>query len=119
MISLFHGNFIDVRNLTPYQSFYHNKYANKEAAWEAFKRIWFKENPPLDNGYYMCGIGGEWVHESEVTLDHINGRDGALMFDPDNIQPSCGYHNYRKGSRRWKARVDKETYDFLNLLSRM
>lgn len=104
---------------TSLHNFDPSKYVDREAAWEAFKRIWFKENPPLDNGYYMCGVGGEWVHESEVTLDHINGRDGALMFAPDNIQPSCGYHNYNKGSKRWKPKVNKETYEFLNLMSNM
>ena len=94
-----------------------SKYVDREAAWEAFKRLWFMENPPLDNGYYICGISGDWVHESEVTLDHINGRDGGLMFDPDNIQPASGYWNYRKGSRKMKPVVDKETYEFLQFLS--
>ena len=92
-------------------------YINREAAWGAFKRLWYEANPPLDNGYYMCGIGGEWVKAEEANLDHINGRDGALMFDPDNIQPSCGYHNYRKGSQRWEPKVTRETYEFLRVLS--
>lgn len=98
-------------------SFNESDYVDREAAWEAFKRLWYRANPPLDNGYYLCGIGGEWVNADEVTLDHIRGRDGKLMFDPDNIQPSCGYHNYRKGSRRWKPAITKETYEFLDFLS--
>lgn len=92
-------------------------YVDREAAWAAFRNIWLEVNPPLDNGYYLCGIGGEWVKADEVTLDHIEGRDGDLMFKPSNIQPACGYHNYNKGSKRWKPKVSQEQYEFLNFLS--
>jgi hypothetical protein len=105
------GNSQELTNFDP------SKYVDREAAWSAFRRLWLEANPPLDNGYYMCGIGGEWVRAEEASLDHINGRDGALMFDPDNIQPSCGYHNYRKGSRRLNPVVSKETMEFLRFLS--
>lgn len=96
-----------------------SKYVDREAAWRAFRRLWLEANPPLDNGYYLCGIGGEWVRAEEATLDHIEGRDGSLMFDPDNIQPSCGYHNYSKGSKKWKPKVNQEQYAFLRELSDM
>lgn len=94
-----------------------DNYADREAAWEAFKRLWYADNPPLDNGYYLCGIGGEWVRADETSLDHINGRGGELMFDPNNIQPSCGYHNYRKGSQRLEPVVSTEVHEFLRMLS--
>jgi len=89
------------------------------ADWIRFRIHWLKDNPPLDNGYYLCGICGHWVAAEEVTLDHIIPRTAQNMFDPNNIQPAHGICNYNKGSKRWQPKVTKETYEFLNLISRM
>lgn len=85
--------------------------------WLRFRTRWLKDNPATDNGYYICGICGHWVAGDEVTLDHIEPRNAANMFDYDNIQPAHGYCNYRKGSNRWEPKVSKETYEFLKFLS--
>lgn len=87
------------------------------ADWLRFRRHWLHENPPLDNGYYLCGICGYWVSGEEVTLDHIRPRTADNIFDPDNIQPAHGSCNFYKGSRRLQPKVSKETYEFLNFLS--
>ena len=89
----------------------------KPSDWLRFRRHWLDNNPPLDNHCYLCGICGRWVFADEVTLDHILGRDGALMFDPLNIQPAHGYCNYMKGSRKLKPKATREVYEFLNWLS--
>lgn len=87
--------------------------------WLRFRRWWLANNPPLDNGYYICGICGHWVAANEVTLDHISPRTADNLFDPSNIQPAHGYCNYKKGSRRITPVVDKDMYDFLNFLSNL
>lgn len=94
-------------------------YVDHEAAWIAYRRYWLLGNPPLDNGHYLCGICGNWVSGEEVTLDHIEPRDAGNTFSVDNIQPAHGSCNYKKGSKRWKPKVDKDTYDFLYELSNM
>ena len=94
-----------------------NENYQKSPDWLRFRTHWLDDNPPLDNGYYVCGICGGWVHYTEVTLDHIEPRTADNMFDTDNIQPAHGYCNYRKGSRRLTPVIDKETYEFLQFLS--
>lgn len=89
------------------------------ADWLRFRTHWLQDNPPLDNGYYICGICGRWVPAEEVTLDHIEPRTAENMFALWNIQPAHGYCNYLKGSRRWKPKVTRETYEFLRKLSEM
>lgn len=85
--------------------------------WLRFRSHWLRDNPPMDNGCYLCGICGYWVLYSEVTLDHIEPRTLENMFEASNIQPAHGYCNYRKGSQRWEPKVSKETYEFLRALS--
>ena len=97
--------------------FDYNRYKTSEGAWLAFRRRWLKDNPPLDNGYYMCAICGDWVESSEVTLDHIEPRTAENIYRSDNIQPAHGACNYNKGSRRLRSKVNKETYEFLRFLS--
>lgn len=89
------------------------------ADWLRFRKHWLQDNPPLDNGYYACGICGEWVRADEVTLDHIRPRTSDNTFDPKNIQPSHGVCNYYKGSKRWKPKVTQEQYDFLKLIDEL
>lgn len=96
-----------------------NRYENylTSADWLRFRKHWLQDNPPLDNGYYICGICGRWVASEEVTLDHIEPRTAHNMFDPGNIQPAHGLCNYKKGSQRLIPVVDRETYEFLQFLS--
>ena len=89
----------------------------KSADWLRFRRHWLRDNPPLDNGYYICGICGHWVAAEEVTLDHIEPRRADNIFLYSNIQPAHGRCNYLKGSKRWKPKVSQETYEFLRFLS--
>lgn len=96
-----------------------NEDYKKSADWLRFRKHWLDDNPPLDNGHYICGICGHWVPDSEVTLDHIEPRTAENMFNIDNIQPAHGYCNYQKGSKRWKPKISKETYEFLRHLSNM
>ena len=99
--------------------FDYEKYSTNEGAWLAFRRWWLNEFPPLDNGYYICGICGHWVKAEEVTLDHIEPRTAENIYLVSNIQPAHGACNYRKGSRRLKPVVDKETYEFFYFLSNL
>lgn len=97
--------------------FDYERYKTSEGAWLAFRKRWLRDNPPLDNGYYMCGICGDWVRASEVTLDHIEPRKAENIYSASNIQPAHGSCNYHKGSRRIRPKVDKDTYKFLSFLS--
>lgn len=94
-----------------------NEDYRKSDDWLRFRGHWLLDNPPLDNHSYLCGICGGWVPAEEVTLDHIEPRTAENMFAIDNIQPAHGYCNYRKGSRRIKPKVSKETHEFLRALS--
>ena len=94
-------------------------YVDTEAAWLAFRRMWLLQNPPLDNGYYLCGVCANWVKADEVSLDHIEPRTAYNTFLASNIQPAHGSCNYNKGSKRWKPKVSKETYEFLQMMSNM
>lgn len=94
-----------------------NEDYRKSEDWLRFRSHWLQDNPPLDNGNYACGICGRWVAYEEVTLDHIEPRQADNMFDPSNIQPAHGSCNYHKGSRRIKPVVDRDTHDFLRMLS--
>lgn len=89
------------------------------ADWLRFRSHWLRRFPPLDNGYYICGICGHWVPEDEITLDHIEPRNAENMFLISNIQPAHGYCNYIKGSKRWIPKVSQEAYDFLNYLNNL
>ena len=94
-------------------------YVDAEAAWLAYRRYWLRDNPPLDNGYYACGICGNWVAGDEVTLDHVEPRTPQNTFEYSNIQPAHGGCNYNKGSKRWKPKVSKEQHEFLRMMSDM
>ncbi len=96
-----------------------NEDYQKSPDWIRFRRHWLRDNPPADNGYYLCGICGTWVVAEEVTLDHIEPRTPSNMFLLDNIQPAHGYCNYSKGSKRWTPKVNKKQYEFLSMLSQL
>lgn len=69
--------------------------------WMAYRRKWKLNNPPNDEGYYVCYLCGVWVQPSEMTLDHVIPRSRAphLRFDDSNIKPSCWSCNTLKGSQ--------------------
>lgn len=98
-----------------------NKVGDGTKEWLRFVRRWKKDNPPLDNHCYVCGICGRFVLEDEVTLDHIISRSRRpdLVLDEDNVQPAHGYCNMKKGSVYIEPVVSKEVYRFLNWLSRL
>lgn len=100
-------------------SFDPKDYVDHEAAWLAFRRKWLADNPPMDNGYYLCGICGHWVNHDEVSLDHIEPRTAENTFKASNIQPAHGFCNNSKGSKRWRPKVNQEQYNFLRQLSDM
>lgn len=112
-----HGDGRKNAQLEAVERFDPSKYKDSEAAWLAFRKLWLAANPPLDNGYMICAICGDWVRASEVTLDHIEPRTAENIYRSDNIQPAHGACNYNKGSRRLKPKVNKETYEFLSFLS--
>lgn len=91
----------------------------KSSDWLRFRAHWLADNPPLDNGHYICGICGNWVASDEATLDHIEPRTADNTFDVDNIQPAHGICNYRKGSQRLRPVVDREQHEFLQMMSGM
>lgn len=94
-----------------------NEDYRKSKDWLRFRTHWLHDNPPLDNGHYLCGICGGWVASEEVTLDHIEPRTMENTFDLGNIQPAHGFCNYQKGSRRLKPKVNQDTYEFLQFIS--
>lgn len=92
---------------------------HKSKDWLRFRRHWLKNHSPVEDKWYLCGICGRWIPKDEVTLDHIEPRTPQNMFSEDNIQPAHGYCNYAKGSRRIKPVVEKETYNFIDVISKM
>jgi hypothetical protein len=79
--------------------------ANMHTARHELKRLWILDNPPNHAGYYYCHIGGEWVHQSMMELDHIIPASLAnidIVNDPqwqDKLRPACMVHNNVKGSQ--------------------
>ena len=93
----------------------------KYKKWISFRKKWIKDNPPYDNGCYICGICGRWCMYNEVELDHIVSRSRRpdLVFDPSNIQPAHHLCNSMKGSSYIEPAVSKNTYDFIKSISDM
>ena len=96
-----------------------NEDYRKSPDWIRFRKHWLHDNPPMDTGYYLCGICGNWVAAEEVTLDHIEPRTSENMFKASNIQPAHGICNYNKGSKHWKPKVSKEQYELLKMLNHL
>lgn len=69
-------------------------------------------NRPSHEGYYVCGICGAPVHESEMELDHINPRSGnpESFADSQNLQPAHALCNQEKGSRRLTPVISSAEY---------
>lgn len=50
---------------------------------------------------------------SDMELDHINGRDGGLFSDLENLQPAHSYCNrFVKGSRKLQPLITLQEYEF-------
>ena len=96
-----------------------NQIGDDTREWLKFVAQWKKDNPPLDNGCYLCGICGRWVFADEVTLDHIIARSKApsRVLDPTNVQPAHYTCNSWKGSRYIEPRVTSDVYEFIRELS--
>lgn len=94
---------------------------DKTHEWLKFIQKWKRDNPPLDNGCYVCGHCGRFVLAEEVTLGHIysRSREPSLVFEPTNIQPEHPACNEWKGSRYFAPRFTIEQYDFMYWMSRM
>ena len=73
--------------------------------WYLFRKKWLKDNPPDDNGYYICRICQRPVSQDEVTLDHIKPRSTHphLRYDVNNVRPAHLFCNSEKGSKYSKA----------------
>lgn len=94
---------------------------DKTHEWLKFVQKWKKQNPPLDNGCYVCGHCGRFVLAEEVTLGHIysRSREPSRVFDPTNLQPEHASCNNWKGSRYFEPKVTQAQYDFLQWMSKM
>lgn len=98
-----------------------NVRGDKTHEWLKFLQKWKRDNPPLDNGCYVCGHCGRFIIAEEVTLGHIYSRSRKphLVFEPTNLQPEHGKCNYEKGSEYFKPRVTPDQYEFFYWMSNM
>lgn len=68
--------------------------------WQATRRLWIKNNPPDHAGYYICGLCGQYLHSSEMTLDHILKR-GSHPEEVNNLANLRPVHAYCNAKREW------------------
>lgn len=80
--------------------------------WLKFRKIWLKNNQPNHEGQFLCGICGKPVDAKDMEIDHILPRSNRpdLAYCPDNMQPTHSICNYRKGSKKWKPKINKNEY---------
>lgn len=76
-----------------------------EAKLTRIRKRWRKLNPPNHQGYYTCALCFRWVHESEMSLDHIlpRSRRPDLVLEITNLQPTHYLCNSKKGSRIYES----------------
>lgn len=67
--------------------------------WIAFRKEYLSNLPEMVTCHY-CSLQnrGRLRPKHKMTLDHKNGRDGALLTDEDNIVVACFRCNQHKGS---------------------
>lgn len=72
-----------------------------EELWAKARKLWFKNNPPNHEGYYICYLCNYWVPAKEITLDHIIPRSARpdLRYEQSNLAPACWSCNSEKGSK--------------------
>lgn len=78
--------------------------------WKEARDEWIKNNRPSHEGYWYCVIGGGYLTEHTLTVDHDNSRsrDPAKRYDQSNLQPMCAKHNREKGSRTTRQYRDSK-----------
>lgn len=66
--------------------------------WAKARKEFIKNNPPNNQGYWVCKRCGKWTEDIEV--DHIIPRSRApeLRFTQSNLQVLCPKCNRIKGS---------------------
>lgn len=81
--------------------------------WKKCREDWVKLNPPNHEGYYVCYLCHKWVHETELTLDHIIPRSRAphLRYVHENLAPCCWECNTEKGSKVYKQNDNRGEVD--------
>lgn len=70
-------------------------------AWIKTRREWIKANPPNHQGYWYCYICRQWVHETDMELDHVEprGSGGVEKNRMGNLRPTHATCNRLKGSK--------------------
>ncbi len=68
--------------------------------WTKARRDFLAANPPNHEGYYACSLCPRWIHQDEITVDHIIPRSRApeLRFEFSNLAFAHAECNAAKGS---------------------
>lgn len=86
------------------------KYGEK---WVSTKKEWKKLNPPDENGFWYCKVGGSALidhnysdfpgaYALNVCHDISRARSRSKAYDIDNLFPGCQRHNKLQGSKSLK-----------------
>lgn len=78
--------------------------------WDTAKKEWKKLNPPDENGFWHCKIGGASLSYGSKNLygnalilnvchDKSRARYPSLAYNLDNLFPGCQKHNRLQGSK--------------------
>lgn len=84
----------------------------KTKDWLKRRRQWIKDHPPNHQGYWICYLCGGWVHETEMSLDHVEPKSSTpreQANSDENLYPTHYICNQQKGSQRVK--ID-ESFDY-------
>jgi 5-methylcytosine-specific restriction endonuclease McrA len=82
------------------------------------RREWIKANPPNHQGYWVCYLCRQWVHETGMELDHVEprGLGGVKSKRMGELRPTHGPCNRDKGSKRiTDSRLDSDEQAFRDL----
>jgi 5-methylcytosine-specific restriction endonuclease McrA len=81
-----------------------------QALWKEARDEWIRNNRPSHEGYWYCVVGGGYLTEDTLTLDHdiSRSRDPAKRYDQTNLYPMCAKHNGEKGSRSLRQYRDSK-----------
>lgn len=68
--------------------------------WLEIRRNFLLSHPPNHEGYYECSLCPRWIHQDEITVDHIISRSRApeLRFVFSNLAFAHSECNAAKGS---------------------
>ena len=72
--------------------------------WIKARDLWIKENSANHEGQWYCIVGGGYLTEQTLQLDHDISRirDPSRRTDQTNLHPICSKHNAEKGSKSLK-----------------